>query len=277
MFEQDVQLIGHFSRPGRDQKPALRFEGVEGERAKAESLCASIADGPHHWPHDNIAGAIENVVLHLAYHGIALFEIAVEPEKSVLSLSSFNPDYVWNLVLFYLQVAPRGSWKELDGNYAFLKKSTVWRVEMPRELGGARGYRKILEELSAWSSLGPEFYKQDLEKRQMPRDFVFGDYRKAHQIELYRVTKDWGWVGRDWSLDYVTEYYQFYRHLTFRWAQAVLRQHVVRELNSLFTRLGISAQIVIEGLASPEEILTAREQMQAGILDFAGTTKAVDR
>jgi hypothetical protein len=132
-----------------------------------------------------------------------------------------------------------------------------------------------LKELSAWSSLGPKFYEDDLKRRHLPKEFVFGDYRRAHQIQLYRATRDWGWGGRDWSLNYVTEYYQFYRHLTFKWAQAVLREHIVKEFNSLFRRLGIAARIVVEGLSSPRDILKVREQMQAGGLDFAGATKAI--
>lgn len=275
MFQQDVQLMGHFSRSRRDEKPALRFEGGEEGRTKADSLCASIAGGPHYRPEENISGAIEDVVLHLAYHGNALFEIVADPENSALSLSSFNPSYVWNLLFFYLQTVPRDSWQYAEGRYAFLAKSAVWRVDMPHELGGARGFRRILKEMSAWSSLGPEFYQDDLKRRQLPKEFVFGDYQRAHQTQLYRVTRDWGWGGRDWSLAYVTEYYQFYRHLTFKWAQAVLREHVVRELNSLFHRLGISAKIVMEGLSSPGEILKVREQMQAGVLDFTGATKAI--
>jgi hypothetical protein len=146
---------------------------------------------------------------------------------------------------------------------------------MPHELGGAAGFRRILQEMSAWSSLGPTFFQDDLKRRQLPKEFAFGDYRRAHQVHLYRVTRDWGWGGRDWSLNYVTEYCQFYRHLTFKWAQAVLREHIVREFNSLFRRLGISAQIIMEGHSSPGDILKIREKMQAGTLDFAGATEAV--
>jgi len=275
MFQEDVQLMGHFSRSRRNEKPSLRLEGAEEEVTRATSVCASIAGDRHYRGEENISGAIENVVLHLAYDGKALFEVVDDPENSAFSLSSFNPDYVWNLVFSYLQVAPRASWKYLDRKYTVLAKSAVWRVDMPQELGGARGFRRVLKEMSAWSSLGPEFYQHDLERRQLPKEFVFGDYRKAHQIQLYRATREWGWNGRDWSLDYITEYYQFYRHLTFKWAQAVLREHIAGEFNSLFRRLGISAQIVVEGLSSPGDVLEVREQMRAGALDFAGATKAI--
>jgi hypothetical protein len=275
MFQQDVQLMGHFSRSRRDEKSAFRFEGAEEEITKASSICASIAGDHRYRQEENISGSIENVILHLAYHGRALFEIVADLENATLSLSSFNPDYVWNLAFFYLQVAPPASWQDLDRKYALLEKSSVWRVDMPQELGGAPGFRRILKELSSWPSPGPEFLSEDLKKQQLPQEFVFGDYRRAYQTQLYRVTRDWGWGGRDWSLDNITEYYQFYRHLTFKWAEAVLREHVVSEFNALFLRLGISSQIIMEGLSSPGDILKVRDQMQAGTVDFAGATKAI--
>jgi hypothetical protein len=275
MFQQDVQLMGHFSGSRRDEKPALRFEGAEEEITKASSLCASIARDHQYRQEENISDSIENVILHLAYHGRALFEIVPDPENTTLSLSSFNPDYVWNLAFFYLQVAPPANWRDLDRKYALLEKSSVWRVDMPQGLGGTPEFRRILKDLSSWPSLGPEFLSEDLKRGQPSQEFAFGDYRRAHQVQLYRVTRDWGWGGRDWSLDNITEYYQFYRHLTFKWAQAVLREHVVSEFNALFRRLGISSQIIMEGLSSPGDILKVRDQMQAGTVDFTGATEAI--
>ncbi|MFZ0815480.1 MAG: hypothetical protein WAM78_08170 [Candidatus Sulfotelmatobacter sp.] len=209
------------------------------------------------------------------WFGRALFEMVVEPEDATLSLVSFGPDYVWSLPFFYLQVAPRSSLSNGGRRYAVLRSDAVWRVDMPRELGGTSGFRRVLNGLGEWPSLGPGFYQSDLERGEFSKEFVFGDYRRAYQIQLYRVTRNWGWAGRDWSLDNVTEYYQFYRHLTFRWAQSVLREHVVRQFNFLFRGLGISAQIVIEGLSSPSDILRVRDEMKAGSLDFSAATKAI--
>ncbi len=238
-------------------------------------MCASMSGDRHYRQEENIAGAIENVILQLAYHGKALFEIVVDPESSALALSSFSPEYVWNLPFYYLQIAPPQSWQELDRKYVFFEKGNVWRVDMPGELGGVRGFRRILKTMAAWHSLGPRFYQDDLKNRQMPQEFIFKDYRRANQVELYRVTADWGWNGRDWRLDDITEYYQFHRHITFKWAQAKLREHVVKELNSLLARVGISAKIVMEGLSTSEDILNIREKMREGILDFSAAVKEI--
>jgi hypothetical protein len=274
MFEQDVQMIGHFS-PSRRSEPVFRLDGPEEHRAKALALCGSLAGDRGRWPEENVARAIEKIVLYLAHYGRGLFEIVVEPEESALSLAPFSPDYAWSLPFCYLQVAPPATWGDLSQKYAVLRRGVVWRVDMPRELGGRAGFRRVLKGLAEWPSLGPEFYQSDIERGQFSKEFVFGDYRRAYQVQLYRATRSWGWAGRDWSLDNVTEYYQFYRHLTFKWAQSVLREHVVRELNFLFRRVDISAQIVIEGLSSPSDILRVRDEMKAGSLDFAAAMKAI--
>ena len=256
-------------------KRTFRLEGTEEECAKASSLCIAIAHDDHYRPAENISDAVGSVLQELAFYGRSMFEITEDQGDLEHSFQSLSPNYVWGLFSYYLQIAPRGAWPYLDRKYALLKKASIWQVDMPRELGGVRGFRRVLRKLSAWSSLGPGFVQEDLMKQQMPNEFIFGEYRRAHQVSLYRATKTWGWSCRDWSRDYITEFYQFHRHFTFKWAQAVLRDHIIRELNSLFSRLGIKAQIVVEGLSSPEDILKVREQMQAGLLDFAGATKAV--
>jgi hypothetical protein len=129
--------------------------------------------------------------------------------------------------------------------------------------------------LTSWSGLGPRFLQEDLEKRSLPRDFDFEAYRRMFLIHQMNVTATWGWNGRDWSLDHVTEYYQFYRHLTFKWAKAVLRDHVVAELNLLLRELGIKGEIALRHLSSPEHILETREKLRIGKLDFAGAANAI--
>ena len=121
---------------------------------------------------------------------------------------------------------------------------------------------------------GPWVLHERHRARAISEGVRFGDYRRAYQVAIFRVSRNWGWAGRDWSLDHVTEYYQFHRHLTFKWAQSVLRQHVIKELNSLFLRLGISARIVIGGLSSSSDILRV-DEMKEGSLDFSAATKAI--
>src|SRR5262249_20222656 len=136
-------------------------------------------------------------------------------------------------------------------------------------------YRTLLDQLSAWPELGPDFLQAEIEKRRFPQDFVVGDYNRLLRIHQYRVTRKWGWTRRDWSLDYITEYYQFYLMLTVTWAQAVLREHIVSELNTLLLELNVAAKITLQGVPSANGILDVREKMKQGTIDFAGVNKAL--
>jgi len=222
-----------------------------------------------------IGSAIEDIVLNLAFHGEAFYEILQRSSESGIELSSFSPERVWTLPSFYVQLAPQDKLSRSNKRFVLMPKETVWCVRIPKVLGGTTGYRRILGSLKSWSGLGPKFLQEDLEKRSFPRDFDFEAYRRMFLIHQMSVTADWGWNGRDWSLDHVTEYYQFYRHLTFKWAQAVLRDHVVTELNLLLRDLGINVEIAIRHFPTPEHILETREKLHLGVLDFTGATNAI--
>ena len=59
-----------------------------------------------------------------------------------------------------------------------------------------------------------------------------------------------------------------YRSVTLKWAQACMREHIIKELNQLFLRLQIDAEIVVKGLPTAWEILRIRKQMCEGKISF---------
>jgi hypothetical protein len=271
MFTEDIQSRILIRRADSDGI-FIRFEGAEEERTRANHVCALVGEDRHR-SGDTIGAAIEQVVLHLAYRGRAVFELVRDSKGEIADIASFPSDGTWFLFGLCVQVPPRSTSRELETKYAVLRRADVWRVEMPHELGGYRGYRRLLARISTWPSLGPKFQEEDIKEGKWPKDFIIGDYMRAYEVQRYQVTRRWGWNGRDWSSQYVTEYYQFHRLLTFRWSIEVLRRHVIQELSRLFRRLGIAASIVLEGLPSPDEILLARDRMERGEIDFAEASK----
>jgi hypothetical protein len=140
---------------------------------------------------------------------------------------------------------------------------------------GCDRHKGLLTHLSAWSTLGPAFLQTELDNLRLPQDFSFGEYNRMVRVQQYRVTRDWGWTSRDWSLDFVTEFYQFYRFVTFKWAQAVLWEHIVSELNILLSEQNIAASIGLQNVPVARDILAVREKLKQGTIDFAGVNKAV--
>jgi len=146
---------------------------------------------------------------------------------------------------------------------------------MPKPLGGYRGYRAIVRKLHRFDGYGPRFWRNDLERGiAQTSNFNFQVYRR--QIELFeaRITKKWGWNRRDFSGQNWTEFMQFYRTLTFRWAQAVLREHIISELNSLLARLNIRARVSVSGMPLPHEVLYLRDDMMVGNISYVRAYEA---
>lgn len=275
MFQEDLQTGIFPYRMRIDHGERISIVADEEERNKIAAVCEPIGRGSSHSAEDSVEGAVQDIALRLAHYGVALFELLHGSNSELPTLSSFNPSHVWSLPGFYLQLAPRSSWKYAKKKYALLEKSGIWRVKLPAKLGTAREHRSLLSQLSAWPELGPDFLPVELHKGRFPEEFRVGDYNRMLRIHNYRVTRKWGWACRNLSLNYTSEYYQFYRTLTFKWAQALMREHIVSELSALFTRLNISAKLSLQGVRSASEILEIRERMRQGSLDFAGAYEAL--
>ena len=55
-----------------------------------------------------------------------------------------------------------------------------------------------------------------------------------------------------------------YQDLKFYWAKAVLREHIVKEINCLFKRLDIKSEIKIIGIPTAKEILNFKNEFRKG-------------
>jgi hypothetical protein len=259
------------------QNQIFVMEGQQDEVEESEQLCASLGRYDYGASEEIICEAIKSVAHRLSYNGKAIFELLRDTKGEPVILHSFNVNFLYSIPRYYVQLPPRSCWPYIDGKkYAVINKSEVWYVEMPSELGGARGHQRMLRALSVWGNLGPKFFAEDLENQRFSSDFVFMDYVRENRAYQYGVTRRWGWNRRDGSLDHKTEYYYFHRLITFRWAQAVLREHVIKEFNALLRRLGRSARIAQREVSSAQDILSVRERLEQGSIDFDGVNKALE-
>jgi hypothetical protein len=146
---------------------------------------------------------------------------------------------------------------------------------MPLILGGKQGYRNILLNLKKYDSLGPKFYMNNLEKEALSNSFNFQEYRNVCNIYTTQNTLNWKWDQRDMDKDDKTEFYMFYQDISFMWAQAILRDHIIKELNILLTRLDIKSKVVVTGIPTPKEILLFREAFVKGEKNFEDVLKYI--
>jgi hypothetical protein len=274
MFIQDVHsgIMGYRLNDDGDQHRRIRVAGEE-EVTVVEALCASLARGAMYNISKTIESAIESVALHLAWSGQAVYEICKGDAKE-LSLESVPPYHLFRVPTAFMQLVPREDRRWSGGRrYAVLPISQAWVVRMPKSLGGANGYRRLLKRLQAFSATGPEFWNRDLQAGKFNSDFSFSDYTKMQAAAVARITRAWGWNRRDTSSNFDTEFFYFHRSLRFRRAQAMLRDHIVAQFNCLLSRLDINARIELEGYPSPQKIEELIEAVSAGTLHYADAFK----
>jgi hypothetical protein len=276
MFAEDVHLaIMPFRGIADKQKNfAITLVGEEKECERANYIIGELGEFDKYDLPGMLCDAIDNIAKHLAWEGCAVYEIVTNDEGEV-NLHSFTSKRLVRFPRCFLQIIPRGDWQLWEKKWMIIPASKVWYIEMPSALGGCKGYRNILKRLKMFEHLGPSFWRSDLETGVQSQTFDFQKYVRSAEIYYGRITRTWGWNRRDWSQERSTEFFNFYKMITFRWAQSVLREHIVTELNNLFNRLGIVCKLKVTGLPTSSEILQIRRDLQEGIITFAQASDKV--
>jgi hypothetical protein len=279
MFIQDISssVVPLWARRGRDERFKANISGTDVDRDRVIALLWSLGRDNRHDIEELVAGAIREIARHLSGYGRALYEVGrANEDQSVYLLSGFISARSFNLRWCWLQVVPTQDRELWERSITILPSRDVWVVRMPKLLGGYRGYRAILRKLNRFGNSGPNFWRDDLgHARSLPTYFNFMEYRREVEIFTTRITRKWGWNRRDFGDRNWTEFMQFFRTLTFHWAQALLREHIVSEFNLLLVRLGINAELSVSGLLTPGEILRIRDEMMEGKISFGKAFEAI--
>ena len=271
MFKNDIQLavmpIGGRSEKHKDFTVTL--EGRRSDREKAEQLIADIGKNDIHDLAKMVCDAVKEVVRYLAWNGCAVFEV-LRDEDGLEHICGFTSKRLLRLPGYFLQIIPRGDWELWEKKLVTISADRIWYLEMPSELGGRRGYRKVLKRLEKFESLGPRWYwRQDLNREVQSKKFDFQWYVRNTRIYYRTVTKTWGWNCRDDTVEQTTDFYIYYKLVSHCWAKTILREHVINEFNRFFIHLGIECEIKVSGLPTPKDILKVRAKLLAGRIPYS--------
>lgn len=276
MFAEDVHL-GIMPFRGRTEQHkgfTITLEGKETDFERATNIFNDLGEYRHHDLTEQVCDAVEKIAKHLTWEGRAVYEI-VKSDGGELHVHHFTSKRLFRLPGCFIQIIPRGDWELWGKKFASIPANKVWHIQMPQGLGGQRGYKNTLNRLRMVGHLGPSFWRKDLEMGVQSRAFDFQKYVRDAEIYYRRITKEWGWNRRDWSQERSTEFYNFYKMITFRWAQSVLRENIIAGINDLLIRLGIACEIKVTGLPTPSEILKLRRDLQGGAITFAQASDRV--
>lgn len=275
MFTEDIHLaimpIG--GRTERQEHFIAELQGEEPDCEKAKAIIGELGEFDRYDTTAMICDAIDNIAKHLAWEGQAVYEIIKDNEQ--IYLHGFTSKNLIQIILWYLQIIPPGDWDLWKRKYNLINNKRIWKVKIPYELGGISGHKRILKRLRKYDHLGPSFYRKDLERGETPKYYDFLKYVRNSEIYFNRVTHKWGWNRRDWAQEKCTEFYTFYKMLSFRYAQAILREHIIKEINQLLERLSIQCKLFVGGLPTAKEILQIRNDMHKGLVSFAEVSAKV--
>ena len=275
MFTEDVHLavmpIG--GRTERNKNFAVALEGSPDVCERARALLGELSKFDRHDLARVVCDAVSEIARHLAWEGCAVYEI-ISDESNITHVRGFTSRRLVRFSRWYLQIIPRGDWELWERKLVVISASKIWHLEMPTVLGGHKDYKTALEKLRKFENLGPPFWRKDLDRGEQSKNFDFQRYADNSEIYYRQATKVWGWNRRDWSQDRSTEFYSFYKMVNFRWAQAVLREHIISEINILFLRLGMDCILKVSGLPTSDEIVKVREELLSGSISFS---QAADR
>lgn len=226
---------------------------------------------------DVTCDAVRRVAGRMAVSGYAVYEILRNKDGDRVYRLRAIPTYrLYRIVCGHLQLIPKNDRDFCKRSYSYAQNQDVWRISMPRNLGGSRGYRRVFSKLSKFGPFGPEFLARDLNNPAWsPAD---GFLRYAKEAEYYeaKATSSYGWNRRDFSTSRWTEFYLCHRTLKFNWAQACIREHIVAEINALLCRLGLEVAIVVRGLPTAAQIETSRQSVYEGQMSFRDAHKACE-
>lgn len=276
MLREDI-VTGIMPLGGRSRRHpnfAASIQGAENEIITAKDLIASFSEKGTSDLNEIISRAIEEIARSLSWASCSLYEI-VNSQKS-LSIHPVSSRRTFRLPFYTFQVIPGTDKQTSRSKFLYQSNRYIWSISIPEALGGAKGYRKMITRLEKIPPAStPQFVMQELENRAQPSIFDFSEHLALHTLYINKVTSNWNWHRRDWSDDTQCEYYRTYKRSMFKYAQNLLREHIVSELNILLQRLGLSCTILISGLPSAAELLEGVNDLRLGKMNFEEMYKLV--
>ena len=277
MFLKDIRLsimpIGDESEHAPNF--AVEIHGRNSDEPRVLAILESLTRSyQHNWYSRGpvkklLSDAVETIALELVWEGRSVRKIFCDKKNNgVYRLHQFAYQWLFRVFGRYVRILPQTHRHPDDKIYDTITEKDTWDIVMPKKLGGYQGHRAMLKKLARFPDLVPSFLVHKVNPHEWSTHFNTKHYAQEMKLFVARTTSRWGWSQRDYSSENWNEFYGMYRSVTLKWAQACMREHIIKELNQLFLRLQIDAEIVVKGLPTAREILRIRKQMCKGKISF---------
>jgi len=214
----------------------------------------------------------------VAWHGQIHFEITSDLHNTDTSSSAIPSsgnvrirlERIWGKVyrtpFGYFQIAVGPFFSKSNRIVARIPTKHIWEIQVPEELGGMQGYKRLSAALSLTSV--PTLPESRSFFNSGEQSSAFSNHRELTNLSIANATRLWGWSSVDMWSDYGLDYYVLYKRLLFERAMAILREHILSESNILLEMLGIPCSIKVDGIRTRTEIEVWIEKLRTGKESF---------
>jgi hypothetical protein len=240
----------------------INITGTKKDIELAYKLCESLCDNVYRGSiEDLISKAIENIVRQIVWEDKAYYEIIIGDDITCPYLHSFTSKRLFKFLNYYIQLVPKKDIQLHSKRFVAIKAKYVWSITFPKSLGRSKAFKKIVKKLLKINSNSPNFAKNNIvETFEMP-GYNFKAYHRLTNVIVNKIVKKWGWNRRDSSNEYSTDIYRVYKYISFKYTQALIREHIVYELNKLLKKLVINSSITITGIKTSQDIIDIRRKV----------------
>jgi len=249
--------------PASPEKELIISDGISGRsysRFLSDALCDFIRTTTHV----------------LSQDGVVIYEIIYKKNEfgiiESFELELLQPFYLFKFFGYYYQFVPWWEAKKSHTKVQIVKipAEKIMRIDFPKQFGGKRKIKKILRRLWQLSKeIVPEFRMEAI-KENKDIGFDLKEFSKVKYLEIAELTKDFGWSQRQYSDDYITEYYSMLRFLREKKVEATIREKIVSSLNKTLngSLLNFGVSIVIDNLFSAEDVEEQKKILTDGNVAF---------
>lgn len=228
---------------------------------------------------ESLWNAVDTLSHYLATFGEVYLEIVHEDDKSKAGVTDKKLEFlpsgkVFRLVNNYIQFVPIKNWERGEKKLYVIPSDRIWHIKLPRKLGTPRQHRKMLKKLNLLSEPMPEFALKD-GKLGGSANYDFISHHLSKDIAIEQTTANWGSISSLSQIKGTTEYYYIVNRLRSTRSQALLREHILSEINKLLCQLGIKNSIKVDGLVLSTEILEAIKKLEKGEVGFSEALKVI--
>lgn len=278
MFKRDISLGIMSSRSTQEDYLDVTLEE---EDAILESQLVKFILGEQYSRHnltDAVIRFVNTLTSHLAAFGKIYIEIIsnnVSKNLTNKSLGILPHGRVFRIFNRYAQIIPAKDRGSKESAIIWISSDRIWYLKLPSVLGSPRKHKRIMKRLGFLSQTGPMFIHEDgvIVDHNIQYDFM--SHQRNKELAIENTVSVWGTIPSLSQIKGTTEYYYIVRLLQFSYCQALLREHIIREFNSLLARMNVRNNIQVGGLITANSIKDVMRRLHKGEIDFKEAIKFI--